>query len=311
MKNRRFPYGYEMQNGQIVICREEAETVKLIFNQYLSGANLKEIAESLTGHRVEFLPGEYCWNKSRIKRMIEDSRYVGDQTYPSIIDVDTFREANSEKDSRRNYTVSTVTAENKRLISKVICGECGGSLFHRTDSTQKHRETWHCQRESCKIGIPMTISELEKEITAILNHLIADPALSEHTESETSGKPALEITKMENEIERKLEALDFNKFELQDMILQCAAKKYDNYKGVRHITDRLKADFEQSSPLSSYSPELFDRTVDAVILNSNKTVSLKLKNNTIIGKEPQSYDNPSTDRDKNGQSDTAEAGIFR
>ena len=311
MKNRRFPYGYEMQNGQIVICRAEAETVKHIFNQYLSGANLKEIAESLTGHRVEFLPGEYGWNKSRIKRMIEDSRYVGDQTYPSIIDVDTFREANSEKDSRRNYTVSMVTAENKLLISKVICGECGGRLFHRTDSTQKHRETWHCQRESCKIGIPMTISELEKEIVSIINRLIADPALAEHTESETSGEPALEIIKMENEIERKLETLDFNKPELQDMILQCAAKKYDDYKSVRHITDRLKADFEQSSPLLSYSPELFDRTVEAVILKCNKTVSLKLKNNTIIGKEPQSYDNPSTDCDQNGQSDTAETRIFR
>ena len=311
MKNRRFPYGYEMQNGQIVICRAEAETVKHIFNQYLSGANLKEIAESLTGRRVEFLPGEYGWNKSRIKRMIEDSRYVGDQTYPSIIDVDTFREANSEKDSRRNYTVSTVTAENKRLISKVICGECGGRLFHRTDSTQKHRETWHCQRENCKIGIPMTISELEKEIVSIINRLIADPALAEHTESETFGEPALEIKKMENEIERKLEALDFNKSELQDLILQCASKKYDDYKSVRHITDILKADFEQSSPLSSYSPELFDRTVATVILNSNKAVSLKLKNNTIVGKEPQSYDNSSTDRDQNGQSDTTETRIFR
>lgn len=311
MKNRRFPYGYEMQNGQIVICRAEAETVKHIFNQYLSGANLKEIAESLTGRRVEFLPGEYGWNKSRIKRMIEDSRYVGDQTYPSIIDENTFRKANSEKNSRRNYTVSTVTAENKRLIGKVICGECGGSLFHRTDSTQKHREKWHCQRESCKFGIPMTISELEKEITSIINRLIADPALAEHTESEISAEPALEITKMENEIERKLEALDFNKSELQDLILQCASKKYDNYKSVKHITDRLKADFEQSSPLSSYSPELFDRTVDAVIIKSNKVVSLKLKNNTIVGKEPQSYDNSSTDRDQNGQDNTAETRIFR
>lgn len=157
----------------------------------------------------------------------------------------------------------------------------------------------------------MTISELEKEITSIFNRLIADPALAEHTDSEISAKPALEITKMENEIERKLEALDFNKTELQDLILQCASKKYDNYKSVKHITDRLKADFEQSSPLSSYSPELFDRTVDAVILKSNNTVSLKLKNNIIVGKEPQSDGNSSTDLDQNGQDNTAETRIFR
>ena len=157
----------------------------------------------------------------------------------------------------------------------------------------------------------MTISELEKEITSIFNRLIANPTLAEHTDSEISAEPSLEITKMGNEIERKLEALDFNKIELQDLILQCASKKYDDYKSVRHITDRLKADFEQSSPLSSYSAELFDSTVATVILNSNKAVSLKLKNNTIIGKEPQSYDKPSTDRNQNGQSDTAEARIFR
>ena len=157
----------------------------------------------------------------------------------------------------------------------------------------------------------MTISELEKEITSIFNRLIAEPTLAEHTESETSGEPALEIIKMENEIERKLEALDFNQSELQDLILQCASKRYDNYKSVRHITDRLKADFEQSSPLSSYSPELFDRTVDAVILKSNKTVSLKLKNNIIVGKEPQSYGNSSTDLDQHGQDNTAETRIFR
>lgn len=157
----------------------------------------------------------------------------------------------------------------------------------------------------------MTISELEKEITSIFNRLIANPTLAEHTDSEISAEPSLEITKMGNEIERKLEALDFNKIELQNLILQCASKKYDDYKSVRHITDRLKADFEQSSPLSSYSAELFDSTVATVILNSNKAVNLKLKNNTIIGKELQSYDKPSTDRNQNGQSDTAETRIFR
>lgn len=45
MKNRRFPYGYEMQTGLIVICLKEADTVKQIFSQYLNGKNLKNIAE--------------------------------------------------------------------------------------------------------------------------------------------------------------------------------------------------------------------------------------------------------------------------
>ena len=311
MKNRRFPYGYEMENGQIIICNTEAETVKYIFSEYIKGSNLNKISEFLTNRKTEYLPGKYTWNKSRVKRIIEDSRYLGDDTYSAIIDSDTFRKANNEKSNRRTNMTPVVCAENKPLVRSVICGKCGEKLFHVTDNTQKHHEKWYCKSKSCKYGIPMTISELEKEITSIFNRLIANPTLAEHTDSEISAEPSLEITKMGNEIERKLEALDFNKIELQDLILQCASKKYDDYKSVRHITDRLKADFEQASPLSSYSAELFDSTVATVILNSNKAVSLKLKNNTIIGKEPQSYDKPSTDRNQNGQSDTAEARIFR
>lgn len=311
MKNRRFPYGYEMENGQIIICNTEAETVKYIFSEYIKGSNLNKISEFLTNRKTEYLPGKYTWNKSRVKRIIEDSRYLGDDTYSAIIDSDTFRKANNEKSNRRTNMTPVVCAENKPLVRSVICGKCGEKLFHVTDNTQKHHEKWYCKSKSCKYGIPMTISELEKEITSIFNRLIANPTLAEHTDSEISAEPSLEITKMGNEIERKLEALDFNKIELQDLILQCASKKYDDYKSVRHITDRLKADFEQSSPLSSYSAELFDSTVATVILNSNKAVSLKLKNNTIIGKEPQSYDKPSTDRNQNGQSDTAETRIFR
>lgn len=100
MKNRRFPYGYEMQNGLIVICLKEVDTVKQIFSQYLNGENLTNIAERLTENQIEFLPGEYNWNKSRIKRMIEDKRYIGGDNYPAIIDKDTFQRANVEKNNR-------------------------------------------------------------------------------------------------------------------------------------------------------------------------------------------------------------------
>ena len=83
----------------------------------------------------------------------------------------------------------------------------------------------------------------------------------------------------------QFESIDFDKNEIQNMILQCATKKYDAYKGVRHITDRLKADFEQSSPLSAFNTRLFDRTVSAITIDKDKKVWLKLKNNKIIRKE--------------------------
>ena len=285
MKNRRFPYGYEMQNGLIVICLKEVDTVKQIFSQYLNGKNLKNIAERLTENQIEFLPGEYNWNKSRIKRMIEDKRYIGGENYPAIIDKDTFQRANVEKNNRIRNINPVITAEKKLLTNKVICSNCGRRLFHNTDSRLKNSEKWFCKNEDCKFSVHMTVAELEHEITEILNLLISQPKLVEYEETDTSAEASIEIIRMENEIERQLESIDFNKNEIQNMILQCAAKKYDAYKGVRHITDRLKADFEKSSPLSAFNAELFDRTVSAITIDKDKKVCLKLKNNKIIRKE--------------------------
>ena len=285
MKNRRFPYGYEMQNGVIVIHLKEANIVKQIFSQYLNGENLKNVAERLTENQIEFLPGEYNWNKSRIKRMIEDKRYIGADNYPAIIDEDTFKKANAEKNNRIRNINPVITAEKKLLTNKVICSNCGRRLFHNTDSRLKNSEKWFCKNEGCKFSVYMTVAELEHEITEILNLLISTPKITEYEETDIQAEPSLEIIRMENEIERQLESIDFDKNEIQNMILQCATKKYDAYKGVRHITDRLKADFEQSSPLSAFNTRLFDRTVSAITIDKDKKVCLKLKNNKIIRKE--------------------------
>lgn len=269
----------------IVICLKEADTVKQIFSQYLNGKNLKNIAEKLTENQVEFMPGEYGWNKSRIKRMIEDKRYIGNNTYPPIIDEDIYKKANAEKDNRRTNINPVVTAEKKLLTHKVICTNCGRKLFHNTDSRLKNSEKWFCKNEDCQFSVYMTVAELEQRITEVLNLLISNYNFTEYEETDISAEPSLEICKTENEIERLLESIDFDKTEIQNMILQCAAKKYDAYKGVRHITDRLKADFEKSSPLSAFNAELFDITVSAVVIDKDKKVSLKLKNNKIIRKE--------------------------
>lgn len=285
MKNRRFPYGYEMQNGLIVICLKEVDTVKQIFDQYLNGENLKNIAERLTENQIEFLPGEYNWNKSRIKRTIEDKRYIGGDNYPAIIDKDTFQRANVEKNNRIRNINPVITAEKKLLTNKVICSNCGRRLFHNTDSRLKNSEKWFCKNEDCQFSVYMTVAELEQRITEVLNLLISNYNFTEYEETDISAEPSLEICKMENEIERLLESIDFDKTEIQNMILQCAAKKYDEYKSVQHITERLKADFEKSSLLSAFNMELFDRTVSAVMINKDKKVSLKLKNDKIIWKE--------------------------
>lgn len=79
---------------------------------------------------------------------------------------------------------------------------------------------------------------------------------------------------MENEIERALGQIDFDKETIQNLILQCASKRYEKEKSQKHITDRLKADFEKSSPLSVFDAELFSKTVTAVLLTKKRCSQL-------------------------------------
>ena len=285
MRNRRFPYGYEMKNGVIVVCPSEADILRQIFADYIGGAFLKVIADRLTAEKVEYLPGEYSWNKNRIKRIIEDERYMGTDTYEPIIDKDTFLEANSAKDSRRTHVVGTVNAYNRPLTKVACCGRCGANLAHKANLAKRSSEYWYCQSKECGLSFKMPLAELEEAVTQILNQLIDNPMLSDSTSAQYTYETSLEVQRMNNDIERMIESLDSDRDVTQKLILECTAKKFYEHKSTRHIADRLKADLERTGPLSAYSPDLFERTVSSVIIDQNGQVQLVLKTGTIVGKE--------------------------
>lgn len=291
MKNRRFPYGYEMQNGRIQICKAEFTILTEIFDSYINGNNLKKIADWLTAKHIQYLPDEYAWNKSRVKRIIEDKRYLGDDKYPPVISEEIFNRANSIKQSRRTTRNYVVTAENKPIVYLAKCAGCGSPLYHKTDLRCSESESWRCKADKCGLNVKMTITELQKHITDLLNEIIVNPSVIEYIESENE-ESSTEIMRIENGIERLLSSSEFNKDEIQNLILECAAKKYNYDKSTQHITDRLKADFEKSSPLSDFSIELFENTLSAVLIDKNSSVSIELKNGNVIGKE---YQNGCTD----------------
>lgn len=97
IKNRNILYGYKFENGSIVIDSVESEIVKQVYEKYISGMSLLRIANFLTEKGIEYLPAQVNWNKGKIKRMIEDKRYLGDEKYPQIINVDLYNQANSSK----------------------------------------------------------------------------------------------------------------------------------------------------------------------------------------------------------------------
>lgn len=81
------PFGYRIENGKAVIDKEDAEQIKTLFQSYLSGDSLAEAAKKA---------GIKAFH-SGIGRILRNTRYLGDEFYPAIIDKDTFNIAEAER----------------------------------------------------------------------------------------------------------------------------------------------------------------------------------------------------------------------
>lgn len=130
MKKTRFiPYGYTMRNGRTVIEHGEADIIRYIFDEYIKGASLKDLAEELTARKVPYTEKTEVWDKARIARIIDNAKYTGSEIYDPIIDEDTFEEAAAAKAARlRNQTKSE--CEGITLMrDRIRCGQCGAPWY--------------------------------------------------------------------------------------------------------------------------------------------------------------------------------------
>lgn len=84
------PFGYRIENGKAVIDTEAVEQIKTLFCSYLSGDSLAAAAKK-AGIKA-FHAG--------IGRILRNTRYVGDEYYPAIIDSHIFEAAQAERIKR-------------------------------------------------------------------------------------------------------------------------------------------------------------------------------------------------------------------
>ncbi len=161
MSLRYIPYGYKFEDGRPVPHPDESQTVREIFTRYCAGESLKAIAEGLTQRQIAYIPGKTDWNKARIKRMLENSRYAGEGEYPAIIEKEQFVAANLMKDSA-NKCKATVGPEIKLFKEFVVCAECGLPLKRRVDSRFAESVSWKC--ETCGWAVRLGDEDLKHRV---------------------------------------------------------------------------------------------------------------------------------------------------
>ena len=308
MKKRNISFGYQFENGKIIRHPAESRIVSNIFEDYLQGGSLLQIAKKLNGCGAEYMPGVTGWNKARLKRIVEDVRYLGDETYPPIIDTDTFGKAQKIKAERNTQKDIDRSADIYSLNIPVCCEQCGQLMRRMHDSRTSFGEKWICQ--GCGAIIKIGDEKLLTAVTECLNMAIADTRLIDIPVKQK--EPSAGLRRLENEIGRMLDSTEIEKDTLKNKIFECASLRYSEMDITESVTEMLKAAFKKSGPLSQYSQEFTERTVTAILLNGDESVCLTLKNGRKIGKENANgtdCNNASKESPRNPADNTADQRI--
>ena len=78
--NRKRPFGYKMELGEIVLHPAEAETVRWIYDSYLAGASYNALVDKLRERGISY-DGDKPWNKNMTARILADRRYTGEDGF--------------------------------------------------------------------------------------------------------------------------------------------------------------------------------------------------------------------------------------
>jgi site-specific DNA recombinase len=280
-KHRNIPFGYQVIDGRIAINQQEAEIVRYIFCEYLSGRSCQTIAKELSGRGILYRESADTWNGSVLKRILDNRRYVGNDGYPELVTADKFDGAaqlKAEKYTRKNITRPPAVPAIK---SRIFCFECG-TAFNRLNDT-RHPTKWYCLNRECQTDFKITDDLLISGILAIFNEVIADPSILDISDNNTFIS-SLDIMRLNNEINLEMEKRELDSTRVKAMIMECAAKKYECCEDdpASFSTDKLKSEFEDRSPLTGFDAELFNRTVEAVLIEKNGMIHLRYKNSKEI-----------------------------
>lgn len=275
MKIRNIPFGWKYENGKKVLHEREADALRNMYRDYLQRNSLAASVRLLELLKIEYQEEKTNWNKSRVRRLLSDKRYLGTEEYPPIIDPETF-EAVQKKLKEANQQGAVNRKDAIYQIHNVHCDQCGAIMKRRTSYSGKRYEKWVCQNDRCHIIVNKPDAELIEDLRSRLNMLIQDPQkiryekkVSAEKQKQQARASAIVIGQDAEDQYRKLTAQ--------------IAEAYSRLDTNEYLTQRLRDEFKRQEPLSVFSCELYAHAVKEVRMQAGGTISIILKNEQRIG----------------------------
>ena len=110
------PYGYKLENGELIVNESEAVIVRRIFDMYISGIGKQRIANILNDEKVPLRYDSKKWYVSTIKYILSNERYMGDALLQKTYMTETlpFRKMRNRGEKAQYY----IENSNTPIISK-------------------------------------------------------------------------------------------------------------------------------------------------------------------------------------------------
>ena len=257
---------------------QESKVLKQIYAAYLDGSSMLTIAEQLNREKIEYRDGVTGGNKGRLKHLIDNTKYLGTEVYPSIIDQETYEKIQKTKHGRNTQRNTDKAQDIFRLTVPVRCPSCGDRMRRRHDSRCKCQERWTCENTACRLRIEISDAELLTALADLLGTVTAD---SITLPAETPYEPSAEVIRLNNEISRMLDMAKIDKAVLRSKMTECLRQKYKELGNECCAVQRLKAELDSTADIA----ERLNRTVSEIRLYTDKTADIILLNGQIIRKE--------------------------
>ena len=283
MKKTRFiPYGYTIREGRTVIEHTEAEIIREIFDEYIKGASLKDIAENLTQRRIPYTEKTDVWDKARIARIIDNAKYIGDEEYDPIIDEDTYEGAVSMKAARQRNTVQKECEGIALLRNRVKCEDCGSPMVRRICSKRHVKESWTCQNAECGKRHRISDGDLLQKITILMNRIIENSELL-IPKPKTRIVDSPTVANLQRQVDAELGKDHPSEEYIVEKISDIASQLYKESQAKKIIVAQIaRKRASMMKPQENFNCDYFSDLIDYITLSSSGKVRLHTKVGTEI-----------------------------
>jgi len=223
------------------------------------------------------------WDKARIARIIDNSRYTGTPEYDPIIDTDTYEEAALAKSLRQLNRASKESGDIALLRNRVRCAACGSPMLHHAISSRRQTESWSCSNDACGIRVKISDAELLQKISIIMNRIIRNADLL-IPKPKVKRSDSLQITRLQAEVDQEMRREHPSEELVVSLIGNMASEIYRESDSKESIVARiLKKRVQSLHPLDAFDGSAFSLMVENVILSSDGRITLKTKTEETIG----------------------------